>query len=310
MPRLAGRWTVTVAGMADAMVMDGFFASWNATLDDMQRAALGADVMSPDFSSAAGSIMNSAVDSTSEVCMALTCDYGPWMVAAWGEPSSVITPLRADFLGYGTTDAAEMALMDWAVYVERIHDANQWRGIPPELATDNAHRVEVLTGYSSPADHLEYFLFGTNDTDTRQYASRHLSGIPSWSGTVIIAPNRKPARLHGLHPGIQHPWYPNHARCCRMVIRLATGNTYFLMRVVNPAASGTMDADTWGSPSEAKSPPGRQHRSWSQQSIGSRRGGIVFLDKVDEILYDGPYVPNSDIATMFMYGELSGNPSP
>ena len=55
---------VTVAGMADAMVLDGFFASWNASLDDQIRTAVGADVMSPDFSSAAGSIMNSATDST------------------------------------------------------------------------------------------------------------------------------------------------------------------------------------------------------------------------------------------------------
>ena len=61
-------------------------------------------------------------------------------------------------------------------------------------------------------------------------------------------------------------------------------------------------------PSEAKrAPPGRQHRSWSQRRAAER--GHPFLDKVDEILYDGPYaLSNSDIATMFMYeSELSGN---
>ena len=81
------------------------------------------------------------------------------MVAAWGEPSSVITPLRADLLGYGTADPAEMALMDWAIYAGAASMMqDNGAGIPPELATDNAHRVEVLTGYSFPADDLEYFL--------------------------------------------------------------------------------------------------------------------------------------------------------
>ena len=83
---------MTVASMSDAMVMDGFFSAWNATLDDATRGALGADSMSPDFTASAQSILHDAVDPTSGICMALTCDYGPWMVAAWGAPSPEITP--------------------------------------------------------------------------------------------------------------------------------------------------------------------------------------------------------------------------
>ena len=40
---------MTVASMSDAMVMDGSFSAWNASLDDVTRGALGADSMSPDF---------------------------------------------------------------------------------------------------------------------------------------------------------------------------------------------------------------------------------------------------------------------
>ena len=309
---------VTVAGMADAMVMDGFFASWNATLNDMQRAALGADVMSPDFSSAAGSIMNSAVDSTSGVCMALTCDYGPWMVAAWGEPSSVITPLRADLLGYGTTDAAEMALMDWAVYAGAASMMQtNGAGVPPELATDNAHRVEVLTGYSFPADDLEYFLFGTNaDTGypAGMLAEQDLSGIPLYGVVLSLLPlTANPPDYMGYIQEYNIPGILTMQGVAGWSSDWQLATSHFPMRVVNPAASGTMDADTWWKMSFGGEEPllGGNIAVGLNRALAAGEGASLSLDKVDEILYDGPYaLSNSDIATMFMYGELSGKSFP
>ena len=93
--------------------------------------------------------------------MALTCDYGPWMVAAWGD-SSVITPLRADLLGCRATDAAEINNG-----LGRIRGCilMQTNGARNRRAYRSCSQVEVLTGYSFPADDVEYFLFGT-DTDT------------------------------------------------------------------------------------------------------------------------------------------------
>ena len=51
----------------------------------------------------------------------------------------------------------------------------------------------------------------------------------------------------------------------------------------------------------------REHSSWPQQKHGRGEGANLPLEKVDEILYDGPYaLTDSSVATMFMYGELSG----
>ena len=300
--------------MADAMVLDGFFASWNATLDDATRAALGADAMSPNFASSAGSILNSAVDSTSGVCMALTCDYGPWMVAAWGEPSSVITPLRADLLGYGTADPAEMALMDWAIYAGAASMMqDNGAGIPPELATDNAHRVEVLTGYSFPADDLEYFLFGTNAATgypAGMLAEQDLSGIPLYGVVLSLLPlTASPPDYMGYIQEYNIPGILTMQTVAGWSSDWQLAESHFPLRILNPAASGTMDADTWWKMSFGGEEPlaGGNIAVGLNRALPGGEGASLSLDKVDEILYDGAYaLTNSEVATMFMYGELSG----
>ena len=85
--------------------------------------------------------------------------------------------------------------------------------------------------------------------------------------------------------------------------------THFPMRVVNPAASGTMDADTWWKMSFGGEEPllGGNIAVGLNRNMAAGEGSNLALEKVDEILYDGPYaLTNSDMATMFMYGELSG----
>ena len=85
--------------------------------------------------------------------------------------------------------------------------------------------------------------------------------------------------------------------------------THFPMRVVNPAASGTMDADTWWKISFGGEEPllGGNIVVGLNRNMAAGEGSNLALEKVDEILYDGPYaLTNSDMATMFMYGELSG----
>ena len=314
---------LTVSAMADAMVLDGFFASWNATLDDSQRQGLGADVMSPDFSAAAGSIMNSAVDASSQECMALTCDYGPWMVAAWGEPSSVITPLRADLLGYGTTDPAEMTLMDWAVYAgaASMMQANG-AGVPPELASNesNSHKVGVLTGYDFKSssgeiyvDELNYFLFGVNEATgypAGMLAEQDLSGIPLYGVVLSLLPlTASPPDYMGYIEEYSIPGILTMQGVAGWSSGWQLAETHFPMRVVNPAASGTMDADTWWKMSFGGEEPllGGNIAVGLNRNMAAGEGSSLALEKVDEILYDGPYaLTNSDMATMFMYGELSG----
>ena len=107
---LAGYDAATAAAMAPAAVLSGAYDNWNAS-------AGGAGSMNPDFSGSADSILHSAVDpSDPEICIALTCDIGPMLVAGMGEPSESVTPIRAALLGYGSTDPVETTLMDWAVY--------------------------------------------------------------------------------------------------------------------------------------------------------------------------------------------------
>ena len=101
-------------------------------------------------------------------------------------------PLRADLLGYGSTDPVEVNLMDWAVYAGAALKMSQYgAGIHPDVAEDNGHRVEVLTGYDFPEDDLEYFLYGINE-DTGYpagiLAEQDLSGIPLYGVVLMLLP--------------------------------------------------------------------------------------------------------------------------
>ena len=220
--------------------------------------------------------------------------------------------------GYGTTDPAEMNLMDWAVYAgaASMMQANG-AGVPPELATDNAHRVEVLTGYSFPADDLEYFLFGTNaDTGypAGMLAEQDLSGIPLYGVVLSLLPlTANPPDYMGYIQEYNIPGILTMQGVAGWSSGWQLAESHFPMRVVNPAASGTMDADTWWKMSfGGEEPlPGGNIAVGLNRALAAGEGASLSLDKVDEILYNGPYaLTNSDIATMFMYGELSGKSFP
>ena len=102
---VAGYNATTAAAMAPVMVMDGAYDAWNAS-------AGGVGPMDPDFSSTAASILYSAVDPSTGICIALTCDIGPMLAAGIGEPSNATTPIRAALYGYDASDS----LTDWSVY--------------------------------------------------------------------------------------------------------------------------------------------------------------------------------------------------
>ena len=305
---------MTVASMSDAMVMDGFFSAWNASLDDVTRGALGADSMSPDFTASAQSILHDAVDPTSGVCMALTCDYGPWMVAAWGAPSPEITPLRADLLGYGSTDPVEMNLMDWAVYAGAALKMSQYgAGIHPDVAEDNGHRVEVLTGYDFPEDDLEYFLYGINE-DTGYpagiLAEQDLSGIPLYGVVLMLLPlSASPPAYMDMIEEYNFPGILTLSDVAYWPGDWQLGNSEFPLRILNPNGAGTINADTWWKMAFGGEEPlaGGNIAVGLNRNMAAGEGANLPLEKVDEILYDGPYaLTDSSVATMFMYGELSG----
>ena len=104
----AGYNQSAAAAIAPPAILDVAYDSWNSSS--------GMGVMDPDFSLSANSILHTAVDSSTGICIALTCDIGPMLIAGMGEPSETVTPLRAALLGYGSTDPVELTHMDWAVY--------------------------------------------------------------------------------------------------------------------------------------------------------------------------------------------------
>ena len=303
-----------VAAMSDAMVMDGFFAAWNATLSDAERTALGAMDSTPDFTSSATSILHTATDPTSGVCMALTCDYGPWMVAAWGAPSPQITPLRADLLGYGSTDPVETNLMDWAVYAGAALKMQQFgAGIHPDVATDNGHRVEVLTGYDFPEDDLEYFLYGTNAASGYPagiLAEQDLGGIPLYGVVLMLLPlTSSPPQPLALIEEYNLPGLETLADVAYWPGDWQLGTSEFPLRILNPAGAGTINSDTWWKMSFGGMDPllGVNIPVGMNRGLAAGEGASLPIQKVDEILYTGPYaLTDPNVATMFMYGELSG----
>ena len=61
-------------------------------------------------------ILEDAVDPSTAMCIALTCDYGHMLVAGMGEPSEAVTPTRATLYGYSDVSEPERTHFDWAVY--------------------------------------------------------------------------------------------------------------------------------------------------------------------------------------------------
>ena len=140
--------------MAPAAVLDGAYDNW--------LAQSGASDASPDFSASAQSIMFDAVDPSTGICIALTCDIGPMLIAGMGEPSESTTATRATLLGYGSADAATLTNMDWAVYAlagsEFIEHGG---GADLSTADDLRERLYELSGVDiTNPEALEYLMFG------------------------------------------------------------------------------------------------------------------------------------------------------
>jgi hypothetical protein len=87
----AGMDAASADAAAPSYVMSEAYALWNASA--------GAGMMEPDFTSSANMILEDAVDPSTGMCIALTCDYGPMLVAGMGEPNEVVTPTRAKLYG-------------------------------------------------------------------------------------------------------------------------------------------------------------------------------------------------------------------
>ena len=138
-------------------VMTEAYAVWNASA--------GAGMMEPDFTSSANMILEDAVDPSTGMCIALTCDYGPMLVAGMGEPNEVVTPTRAMLYGYSDISEPERTHIDWAVYA-LAGSTFLANGGGADLTTTDNNRERLLevsgVNIANPAV-LEYLLFGINE---------------------------------------------------------------------------------------------------------------------------------------------------
>jgi hypothetical protein len=294
----AGYDAATAAAMAPVMVMDGAYDSWNAS-------AGGAGPMDPDFSSSAASILYDAVDPSTGICIALTCDIGPMLAAGIGEPSAATTPVRAALYGYDASDS----LTDWSVYAMAgsIFLANGG-GADLTQVTDLRERLNTVSGVDiSDADALNNIIFGIEGAVIANglLSLSDYNGIPLNGVALFLLGAQGDAFTTMLDYGIGLTQLLGLSDYAGGWIGLVSPFISFPMILVG--GSGTMDADLWWQHSFG----GEEPIAGGYISIGLNRGdyqGTVDLDPetVRNILYNHHNALTSDFAIAFMYGELAG----
>ena len=158
----AGMDTASADAAAPGYLMSLAYSSWNASS--------GAGIMNPDFTSSANMILNDAVDPSTGMCIALTCDYGHMLVAGMGEPSESVTPMRAMLYGYGDVEEPERTHIDWAVYaLAGTNFLGNGGGADLTTTDNNRERLQTVSGVDiANTDALDFLLFGINEDGLAQ----------------------------------------------------------------------------------------------------------------------------------------------
>ena len=267
----------------------------------------------PDFSAYTDGIMTDAVDPSTGICIALTCDIGPMLVAGMGAPDGgVTTQTRAALYGYADS-GEQMNAIDLAVY-SLAGGSFLARGGGVELseATDLRERLDEVSGVDiTDPDVLNGVIFGTPDADIPNglLSVSDYSGIPL-NGVALFLLGAQ-GDLFGTMTtyGIGLTQLLGLSDYGGEWIGLVGTPTEFEM--ILTGGQGTLNADDWWQLSFG----GEEPIAGGYIPIGLNRGdfeGAVDMDvaKVTEILYTSPYALTSDFASIFMYGELSGSTLP
>ena len=301
----AGYNESTAAAIAAPVILDLVYDNWNSSS--------GMGVMDPDFSLSADSILHTAVDPSTGICIALTCEIGPMLIAGMGEPSETVTPMRAALLGYGSTDPVELTHMDWAVYALAGQEFLSAGGMADLTQVDNLReRLDAVSGVDiTNPDVLNGVIFGTPDAEIPNglLSVSDYSGIPL-NGVALFLLGAQ-GDLFGTMTtyGIGLTQLLGLSDYAGEWIGMVGTPTEFEM--ILAGGQGTLNADDWWQISFG----GEEPIAGGYIPIGLNRGdfqGTVDMDvaKVTEILYTSPYALTSDFASIFMYGELSGSTLP
>jgi len=301
----AGYDEATADAMAPAAVLKGAYDNW--------LAQSGADDAGPDFAASAQSILYDAADPSTGICIALTCDIGPMLVAGMGEPSETTTPVRAALFGYSSTDAVVLAHMDWAVYA-LAGSTFATNGGGADLATaSNASLRERLAEVSgvdiaNPVA-LNNILWGSEGSNPNNgiLSVSDFGGIPLYGVALFLLGAQSDAFgtmvTYGIGLtqllGLSYDW-------AGLWIDMV-GGVPLEFEMILVGGTGTMGADEWWQLSLGSEEP----IAGGYITIGLNRGeyeGTVDLsaEKVREILYDSMYALTGDFARVFIYGEFSG----
>ena len=314
----AGMDSATADAAAPGYVMSLAYSSWNASS--------GAGIMTPDFTSSADMILNDAVDPSTGMCIALTCDYGHMLVAGMGEPSESVTPMRAMLYGYGDVEEPERTHIDWAVYA-MAGTTFLGHGGGEDLTTvdNNRERLKEISGVdiANPVA-LEHVLFGIGETGLAEglIQTTDYNGLPL-NGNILFLLGASANAFEAMGTyGIglsQLLGLANYADCW-LGSGLLCGNTAaFPMILVGE--SGTMNSDEWW----IESFGGEEPLQGGYIPLGLNMGpfeGLIDMppEDVRRLLYDGPYAMcgpspalgecTSSFGSEFMYGEASGKTLP
>ncbi len=310
----AGMDAASADAAAPSYVMSGAYAVWNASA--------GAGMMEPDFTSSANMILEDAVDPSTGMCIALTCDYGPMLVAGMGEPNEVVTPTRAMLYGYSDVSEPERTHIDWAVYA-LAGSTFLANGGGADLTTtdDNRERLKEVSGVdiANPAV-LEYVLFGVNEDGLAQgiIQETDFSGLPLNGNILFLLGAQGDAFSTMSTYGIGLTQLLGLADWAGAWIGMLGVPAEFPM--ILTGGSETMNANDWWIASFGGEEPLAGGYIPFGLNMGEWEGQIDMSEEdVINLLYEGPYalagtdrngMPTADFGSEFMYGEATGKTLP
>ena len=301
----AGYDEATADAMAPATLLNGAYDEW--------LSLSGAEDSGLDFEASAQSILYDAVDPSTGICIALTCDIGPMLVAGMGEPSETVTPDRAEKFDYGSTDPVVLTHMDWAIYAltATTFVAN---GGGEDLATSsNASLRERLAEVSgvdiaNPVA-LNNLLWGSEGSVPNNgiLSVSDFQGIPLYGVALFLLGAQSDAFGTMITYGIGLTQLLGLAYDWAGLWIDMVGGVPLEFEMILVGGTGTMNANSWWQLALGSEEP----IAGGYIEIGLNRGeyeGTVDLsaEKVREILYDSEYALTGDFATAFVYGEFSG----
>ena len=291
---------------APAYVMVGAYAQWNASST--------AGIMEPDFTTFADVIMTDARDPSTGMCIALTCDYGPMMVAGMGEPNEITTSIRASLYGYSDVSEPEKTHVDWAVYAlaGSTFLANGG-GADITTADNNRERLAEVSGVDiANPEVLDFLLFGINEDGlaTGLVQETDFNGLPL-NGNILFLLGAQSNAFDTMSTyGVGLSQLLGLADWAGAWIGMLGVPAEFPMILLGEA--GTMNANDWWIASFGGEEPLAGGYIPLGLNMGEWEGEIDMSEEdVKNLLYDSPYaLATTGFGSDFMYGEATGKTLP